>query len=97
MKAFDSAFDSDFVLILAVDLMVAKTARRFLRETPKLKIADALHLAAAAWHGIDEVHTFDEGLLKLDGKFLCRDGKEMKIHLPPLPVPGPLFGPKDDT
>lgn len=39
-----------------------------LRQALKLRTSDAIHLASAMRIRADALHTFDDGLLKLDGK-----------------------------
>lgn len=58
---------------------------------PKLKPADASHLAAAIVAGVDEMHTFDGRLLALDGQLDKLDGTKLTICKPghggpPLPL-----------
>ena len=41
-------------------------------EDRKLKVPDAIHLATALIYRADELHTFDDGLLALDGHALTK-------------------------
>ena len=58
-----------------------------------LKPPDALHLATAAVSpGVEEMHTFDDRLLKLDGLIDKVDGAKLKICKPDVGgPPAPLL------
>lgn len=44
---------------------------------------DSIHLATALHADVSEFHTFDDGLLRLDGKIPDSNGKSLKICKPP--------------
>jgi hypothetical protein len=99
-------FDGYKHKLVDVDPGVASLARtfrqRFPRPDPQLLVPDAIHLATAKIHNVDEVHTFDDGrkpgyhedhtkvktvsLLKLDGDSRV-DG--LRIVKPNYPVNSP--------
>ena len=61
------------------------------RGYSKLKPPDASHIAAAAIALVDEMHTFDDKLLGLDGRIDKGDGTTLRIckpsmGRPPLPL-----------
>ena len=86
-------FDQDYILLVSLDRRVGDLARQFmLAGHPGLKPPDATHLATAAVVGVEEFHTFDDGLLKLDGKFDTVAGLPLKICKPTSPAaPTPLL------
>jgi len=69
-------FENDYILLTNVDRLVAERARELmLAGYSKLKPPDAVHLATAAVSpDIEEMHTFDERLLALDGLIDKWDG-----------------------
>ena len=87
---YEDYWQNDFVQPVQLDEDVGIMARNLLRDTENpLKMPnDAIHLATAAWHNVDEFHTFDEDhILPLDGKITRRDGKSLRIKKPPHPIP----------
>jgi predicted nucleic acid-binding protein len=81
-------FEHDYILPIPVDRQIGEDARRLmLSDLPGLKPADAIHVASAALANAREMHTFDDKLLKLDGKILRRDGISLKIVKPNAPMP----------
>lgn len=64
-------FGREYIVPIAIDMRVAEIARELIRKYrtgPKLKPADATHLATALRWKIPLVETTDRGLLKLNGK-----------------------------
>jgi predicted nucleic acid-binding protein len=86
---FEEFLKQDFVLRVNVDDEVGTEARRLLRKHPGLmKPQDAVHLASAVVHNLDELHTFDgENLTKLNGAVVRKDGQALLIGPPVIPVP----------
>jgi predicted nucleic acid-binding protein len=84
---FEAFVAQDFVVEVQVDHQIGIAARRLLRQHPKLrKPQDAIHLASALQHDLDEFHTFDaDNLLGLDGLVRTRSGRSLKICEPPAP------------
>ena len=82
----DNLFLQDYVVTVQLDQQIARQARDIYRSTPSLgtrKIADAIHLATALFHNVDEFHTDDgEDLLGLDQRFNCRNGRPLRICKP---------------
>jgi predicted nucleic acid-binding protein len=77
-------FDRVYIIPVAIDVRVAAIARglvRKYRSGPKLKPADATHLATAIQWNIPVLETTDPDLLRLDG----REGN------PPISIRRPLF------
>jgi predicted nucleic acid-binding protein len=76
-------FENDYILPVNLDRAVGERARALmLSGISKLKPPDACHLATAALSGVDEMHTFDDKLLALNGKIDKPDGTKLKITLP---------------
>ena len=86
---FEAFVAQDFVVEVQVDHQVGIAARRLLRKHATLrKPQDAIHLASAVLHDLDEFHTFDAAnLLGLDGLVQTRSGRSLKICEPPAPPP----------
>jgi predicted nucleic acid-binding protein len=81
-------FEHDFVLLVSVERVVGETARRLMMSGfAGLKPPDATHLATAIVARAAELHTFDDKLLRLDGKIGGLDGKPLRICKPVLPTP----------
>jgi predicted nucleic acid-binding protein len=60
-------FENDYILLTNLDRMVAERGRELMIAYGSLKPPDAVHLATAAISpGVEEMHTFDDRLLKLD-------------------------------
>ena len=86
-------FENDYVLLVNLDRAVAERARALLRMGfSKLKPPDACHLASAALANAEEMHTYDDKLLVLDGRIDKADGTKLKICKPdPGGKPAPLL------
>ena len=82
----DNLFLQDYVRTVQLDQQIARKAREIYRSTPSLglrKQMDAIHLATALFHNVDEFHTDDgEDLLGLDNTLACRDGRLLRICKP---------------
>ena len=77
-------FEHDYILIVNVDRYAGEFARELmLGGHSKLKPPDAIHLATAAiTPGVEQMHTFDHGLLDLDGIIDKVDGAKLNICKP---------------
>jgi predicted nucleic acid-binding protein len=86
-------FENDYVLPVNLDRAVGERARILMMSGfSKLKPPDACHLASAAIANAEEMHTFDDKLLALDGKIDKLDGTKLKICTPnPSGNPAPLL------
>lgn len=87
-------FEQPHVNRVAVDAEIAKLARRLKREHhPTLsKRSDAIHLATALFHNVDELHTWDNSdLLPFNKRVHRRDGIPLVICVPSTHPAGPLF------
>jgi len=93
-------FQNDYIIIVAMDRRAGELGRYLMqRHFPSLKPPDASHLASAVIANVDEMHTFDDDLLKLDGRVQKVDGTNLKICKPamggpPLPL---LESPAEDS
>lgn len=89
-QLFEDFMGQDFVVYAAVTEDIGKLGRRLLRKLDGLKKPqDAIHLATAAWHNVDEMHTFDrEHLIPFDNRVTRRDGQKLKICFPPEQLAG---------
>lgn len=66
-----------------VDEKIGIMARRLMRTHNECKRpADAVHFSTAISLNVDEMHTFDTELLKLDGKVNRADGKPLRVFNP---------------
>ena len=75
-------------LITNLDRMVAERGRELMIAYGSLKPPDAVHIATAAVSpGVEEMHTFDDRLLKLDGLIDKADGTKLKICKPDAGAP----------
>lgn len=85
---FESYIEQNHLFEVQVDHEIGVIARRLLRAHPELKKPmDAIHLATAVVHNLDEFHTFDAAnLLALNGKVMRADGKPLHILTPQLPT-----------
>jgi len=100
-----SFFQNDFIVVVMLDRQVGELARALMqRGYAGLKPFDAVHLASALIANVDEMHSFDDKLLRLNERIDKRDGKPLKICKPsmggpPLPLletpPGTLDTPPD--
>lgn len=91
-------FEGDHILIVPVDRVVGTRARELIRKQAALrgtqhvpKPQDAIHIATALVSNADEMHTFDDNILSLDGKLIKDDGKALKICKPSSWASGGLF------
>ena len=75
--------DHPYILILPVDKYIGVKAQ-VLQTTGKvtLKPADAVHIATAQYSNVEEFHTFDGDLLKLNGDIFADNGNKIKICKP---------------
>jgi predicted nucleic acid-binding protein len=81
-------FENDYILLTNLDRMVAERGRELMVRHPGLKPPDAVHLATAAVSpGVEEMHTFDDRLLALDGAIDKADGTKLKICKPDAGAP----------
>ena len=60
-------FANEYIIVRQVDRFIAEDARRLI-WAEGVKPKDSIHVATALRWGIAELHTYDAGLLKLDGK-----------------------------
>lgn len=85
-------FENDYIVVVSLDREDGELGRDLMqRGYSKLKPPDASHLAAAAIASVNEMHTFDDKLLALDGKIDKADGTKLRICKPsmggpPLPL-----------
>lgn len=81
-------FENDYILLTNLDRMVAERGRELMIRFSSLKPPDAVHLATAAVSpGVEEMHTFDDRLLTLDGLIDKADGTKLKIRRPDAGAP----------
>ena len=92
-------FESDYILLVNVDRFVAETAGALMMRYAGLKPADAVHLATACVSpGVEQMHTFDDRLLKLDDLIDKADGTKLKICKPDAgAAPAPLLDAAQNT
>lgn len=76
-----------YIRAINCDRQIAEAARHLIWDFPHLKPKDAIHAATAIAHQVDELHTYDEHLLKLSGK----------VGFPPLKICEPEFKEKEDS
>lgn len=87
-------FENDYILLTTVDRFVAERGRELMMAGyAKIKPADAVHLATAAISpNVEEMHTFDDRLLKLDGLINKVGAGTLKICKPNAGgAPAPLL------
>lgn len=89
----DGLLFQPFVKLINLDQIIAKRARKIIRETPRLsKKPDAVHLASAIVWNIPIFHTYDrDDLLHLNGTINCMDGTLLEICHARDPFAGGLF------
>jgi predicted nucleic acid-binding protein len=76
-------FENDYILPVNLDRAVGERARSLMMSgIVNLKPPDACHLATALLANADELHTFDDKILALDGKIDKADGTRLKICKP---------------
>jgi predicted nucleic acid-binding protein len=96
-------FENDYILLTNLDRMVAERGRELMARHPSLKPPDAAHVATAAVSpGVEEMHTFDDRLLGLDGVIDKADGTKLKIckpdaGAPPAPLLEAMQGGKPES
>jgi predicted nucleic acid-binding protein len=85
-------FEHDYILLVDLDRFSAEKARELMQAGyAGLKPPDAIHLAAALIANVEEMHTFDGALLRLNGVLNKTDGTKLKIVKPDTSVPAPLL------
>lgn len=78
-------FENDYVLVIDLDRRAGERGRQLMQSGHAgLKPPDASHIASAALANVEEMHTFDDNLLKLDAKITKRDGTKLHICKPAL-------------
>ena len=89
----EAFFENDYILLVNMDRFVGDRAQKLMGGSISgLKPPDATHLATAAISDVEEMHTFDDRLLKLDGIIDKSDGTKLKICKPdPGGPPAPLL------
>ncbi len=81
-------FKRSYISVVVVDRFLAESARTLIWRHG-LKPKDALHVATATRLQVDELHSFDDDMLKLSGKFgrplilICKPSTEQGILLRP--------------
>ena len=75
----EGMFEKPYIVLIDVDRRTAENARHLLWRFASLKPKDAIHVASALITKANALHTFDEGLLKLNGKI-----ESLKISRPAL-------------
>lgn len=87
-----SFFEHPHIDVVMLERFVGERARELmLAGYSKLKPPDATHLATAALANVDEMHTFDDKLLALNGKILKADGSKLRIAKPDAATTAPLL------
>lgn len=86
-------FENDYVALVSVDTAVGERARQLMiAGYSGLKPPDAVHIATAAITGVEQMHTFDDRLLKLNGLIDKADGTKLRICKPDaIAAPAPLL------
>lgn len=87
-RLIEEWFNHEHIELAELDVPIARTSRRLRREHPLERMADPIHLATALRWNADEFHTWDTGILALNGKLKCEDGSELLLT---TPSDGPLF------
>ena len=87
-----SFFERSYILIVPVDMAIARRAQSMQVSLSNLKPPDAIHLSSAQRASVCELHTFDKRILDLDGQLAGSSGQNIKICKPTKGSPiGPLF------
>ncbi|MCV2892452.1 type II toxin-antitoxin system VapC family toxin [Lentibacter sp. XHP0401] len=91
-------FEKSYILVVPVDMSIGRRAQTMQASgLVSLKPPDSIHLASAIRAKVTELHTFDRGILQLDGLVPGADGKPLKICKPSEGLPlGPLFEGDED-
>ena len=82
-------FQNDFIVFVNVEWFVGTRARKLMQQFPALKPMDAIHLATALRGKVEEIHTYDSGLIAMSQKVgvpplvIC----EPSLSSPELPLP----------
>jgi hypothetical protein len=85
-------FEHDYVLLVNLDRFSGEKARELMQAGYSgLKPPDAIHIASALISNSEELHTFDDEVLKLNGLISKADGSKLKIVKPDTSAPAPLF------
>jgi PIN domain nuclease of toxin-antitoxin system len=92
---FDEVFENDRLTLLQVDRLIGERARS-LRRMHRIKTPDALHLACALEHNVDQMITRDGWLLTKSGFFARKDGRPLMILTPDDALGGPLWAGKHE-
>ena len=91
-------FERSCILIVPVDLAVARRAQSIQVSLSNLKPPDAIHLSSAQRASVSELHTFDKRILDLDGQLAGSTGQKIKICKPTAGSSiGPLFSEEEDS
>jgi predicted nucleic acid-binding protein len=95
-RRIDEMFQQPHVKRVQLDTEIARFARSIkqthhdagLKSRP-----DAIHIAKAAYHNLDELHTWDSAhILPFDGKIMRHDGAPLRILIPNVTgLEGTLF------
>jgi predicted nucleic acid-binding protein len=83
--------ESSFIQVINLDRYIAEYARDLMIQYPKLKTCkapDAIHVASAIKKGITIMDTFDDDVIKLDGKI---GNPILRIGNPDIPFESALF------
>ena len=86
-------FENDYILLMNLDRLVGEHARQLMTSGHAgLKPLDAVHVSSAILGLASELHTYDDKLHKLDGKFARVDGGQLHICTPDVGgTPPPLL------
>lgn len=87
-KLIEEWFDNEHIELAELDIPIARTSRRLRREHQFVGMADPIHVATALRWNADEFHTWDAGILALNGKLKCENGVDLLLT---TPSDGPLF------
>ncbi len=91
-QVFEDFLLRDFIVLVEVDRDIGTLARALLRRFSIKQPQDAIHIATAVWHNLDELHSFDEKIISLNDSIPKRDETMLLIKKPDImPPPGPLF------
>lgn len=94
-QIIDALLEQPHVMRVQIDVEIAKLARDLRRShgSELKQKADAIHLATAVYHNVEELHTYDKSdLLSLNGKVQKQDGTYLHICIPDPLAGTPLFG-----
>lgn len=94
-KIIDEMMEQPWVQRVQLDVAIARYVRELKRRYHAQGLkdrADAIHLATALLHNVDELHTWDKGhLLPFDNQIACLNGKLLPILVPTMALIGTLF------